>query len=1361
MAGAFDVFFSYSVRDHAAVEGTARALTDAGLRVFLDRWYLTPGQPWPQALERTLAACSAVAVFIGAEGLGPWQQRERDIALDRQAHEPGFPVIPVLLGGGDPALGFLKLNTWLDLSRGPTDAEALSILAAAIRREPPGPLAQQYSDAARAAVCPYRGLRPFREEDEPFFFGRNSFAETLTDAVLRKPFVAVVGASGSGKSSVVRAGLIPRLRRGAGDRVWDAITLVPTDRPLTSLAAALLPALEPDLSEVDRLAEVKKLAGHLANGTIGLRDVAGRVLAKQPGTDRLLLFVDQWEELYTQCADDAVRQAFVGQLLESASDQVFIVLTIRGDFMGRALDNRDLADRLQDAVVPIGPMTRHELKNSVVRPAEKTGLTWEPGLAEAILDDVGDEPGGLPLLEFLLEGLWAERRGNLLTHEAYQRLGRVSGAIAYRADAVFERLNDAERQAAQRLLMRMVRPGEGVEDTRRRAVLHDADEVADTTIQTLARERLIVTERDGGSGAVTVEVAHEALIRRWQRLRDWIDADREFLRTRERVAAQALLWEDDKRNPERLLPPGRPLAEGKDLLMTRRADLDRELIVYIEESTANAEAEEERARAIQRRRVRTARLIAAAMAVLAIVAGAGGLLAWWQRSEAQRNGERAARNAAEAELNLSRSLATLSELETNYGSPATALRVALAAVPRSISVTDQVYDRQAEKAISNAFQNLRELRRCAPNAAGLHAVAFSPDGQLLATGSLSYYLGIKSWDNTVRLWDVKTCRLILAFRAKQFSVLSVSFSPDGKLLATGSEDKTVQLWEVATGKEISTFRGHGEWVNSVAFSPDGRTLATASDDKTARLWDVATSSEIGVLRGHEDRVKSVAFSPDGRTLATGSWDKTARLWDLASRKEVRTLLGHDSFIGSVTFSPDSKLLATGSDDKTARLWDVATGREITVFRGSETAVSSVAFSPDGQILATNSWKSWRGMARLWKVATGKEITILRGHNGFVTSVVFSPDGSLLATGSTDGSARLWKVTGQEEAKTFRGHNSFVYTVAFSPDGKLLATGSYDKTARVWDVSTGKEITALRGHEAIVHSVAFSPNCKLLATSSNEPTARLWEVTTGKNASILRGHDNWVTSVTFSPDGRTMATGSLDGTARLWAVATGQAIAVLPVNERGTVNSVDFNPDGSLLATGSWDNTKLWAVASGSEVRSFLDNQRMIATFSPDGKLIASAFEDLNNPAVRLRQVISGKEVATFLGDGRGVNSLTYSPDGKLLAIASGGIAYIWEVSTGKEITVFRSPEGGVSSVDFSPDGGTLAISAGFIAQLWPVGQNLIDLACARVHELPLDERDKERFGITDEWCTPQVSGVLRAKLGLEKPDSEVAPVAVQ
>ena len=379
----FDVFFSYHWRDHAPVEAVARTLSKLGLRVFLDRWYLEPGQPWPKALERTLASCHSVAVFLGPDGLGPWQQREKDLALDRQAREPGFPVIPVLLTRADPALGFLKLNTWVDLSVNVADEAALGILCAAIRGQPPVPAGLQQIPAVRTEICPYRGLRPFREEDAAFFCGREAFTNKLVEAVERTSLVAVVGASGSGKSSAVRAGLIPRLREMKVGRIWEVATLVPTDRPLHSLAAALVPFLEPELTRVDRLAEINKLARHLAEGAVALRDVAADVLRMQPGTDRLLLFVDQWEELYTLVADAGERRRFLAEILDaSAKGPVTVVLTMRGDFFGQALSDRSFADRLQDGQVNLGPMTDDELERSITEPSEKVGLQLEPGLVD-------------------------------------------------------------------------------------------------------------------------------------------------------------------------------------------------------------------------------------------------------------------------------------------------------------------------------------------------------------------------------------------------------------------------------------------------------------------------------------------------------------------------------------------------------------------------------------------------------------------------------------------------------------------------------------------------------------------------------------------------------------------------------------------------------------------------------------------------------------------------------------------------------------------------------------------------------------------------------------------------------------------
>ena len=1211
MAGSFDVFFSYSTIDHAAVTRVARALHERGIRVFLDRWYLAAGQPWPQALERALASCGAVAVFLGAEGFGPWQQRERDLALDRQGHDPGFPVIPVLLSPADPALGFLRLNTWVDLSAGTEDEVAIEILAAAIRRQPPGPLALQQIAAVRAEVCPYRGLRPFREEDEPFFFGRGTSNETLVATLARQPFVAVVGASGSGKSSVVRAGLIPRLRRGEGGFVWDVVTLTPTDRPLASLTAALLPSLEPNLSEGDRLLEVNKLAAHLTEGSVALRDITGRILEKQQGTDRLLLFVDQWEELYTVCPDEQTRRAFATHLLEAtAAGSVKVVLTMRGDFFGRALADRALSDQLRNAVVTIGPMTRGELTETIVKPAEAVGLTFEGSLAETIADDVGEEPGNLPLLEFLLEALWKARRGGLLQYDAYHRLGRVPGAIAHRADEVFEReLTESEKLAAQRLLIRMVRPGEGAEDTRQRADMPEADPVAEATVRKLTDARLVVTERDVATGRKTVEVAHEALIRGWQRLRGWVDQDREFLRTRERIASEAKLWEHEGRSPDRLLPPGRPLVEGEDLLATRRIDLEENLVEYILASSAAENFRKEVALALQRRQLVRARSSAAAMLLLAVIAAS---FAYWWATER----EVALKNLDLAQRNEWRALSALANIEAEKGSPATAVRVALSILPMSVSVPGRPYAREAEGALLRAEQQLREVTRFVIHDAVVSSVAFSPDGRTIVTGS---------GDKTARLWEVASGLEIAVLRGHEDAVLSVAFSPDGHTVVTGSGDRTARLWDVASGLEIAVLRGHEDAVSSVAFSPDGRIVVTGSGDKTARLWEVASSREIAILRGHESDVLSVAFSPDGRTVVTGSGDKTARLWEAASGREIAILRGHEDAVSSVAFSPAGHTVVTGSGDKTARLWEAASGREIAAFRGHESDVLSVAFSPDGRTVVTGSRDK---TARLWEVASAHEIAAFRGHESDVLSVAFSPDGRTVVTGSRDKTARLWEVASNRDIAVLRGHESDVLSVAFSPDGRTVVTGSRDKTARLWEVASGREIAALRGHENAVLSVAFSPDGRTVATGSFDKTARLWEVASGREVAVLRGHENAVWSVAFSPDGSTVATGSLDKTARLWEVASGREIAVLRGHE-SDVLSVAFSPDGRTVVTGSLDKTaRLWEVVSAQEVAVLRGHEDAVSSvaFSPDGHTIVTGSLD---KTARLWEVVAGRDVASL------------------------------------------------------------------------------------------------------------------------------------
>jgi hypothetical protein len=498
-------------------------------------------------------------------------------------------------------LGFLRQLTWVDLRTQTLDL-GTAILAKAARGEPPGPDLKEHLDVVRASICPYRGLFHFREEDAAFFFGREASVDRLIDEVQRQPFVAVVGASGSGKSSVVRAGLIPRLRQTNAGRVWEIATLVPTDRPLHSLAAALLPILEPEMTRVDRLAEINKLAGHFAEGTVALRDVAADVLRAQPGTDRLLLFVDQWEELYTLVADDGARRRFLAEILDaSAKGTVTVVFTLRGDFFGQAVSDRSFADRLQDAQINLGPMTREELECAIRKPAEKIQLEFEAGLVRRILNDVRDEPGNLPLLEFVLKELWDNRHGGILSNETYDAIGGLHGAVAAKADELFKGLSSAEQKILQLIFLRIVRPSaESGLDTRRRAAFTELPREAIELVTKLANERLLVTNQSASGLEQTVEVAHEALISNWSTLHAWVNEDREFLLWRDRLGPLVAEWERAQESNEALLR-GPLLIEAQKWFDQRSQDLSDQERKFI---SASREERERLAREEKERRER-------------------------------------------------------------------------------------------------------------------------------------------------------------------------------------------------------------------------------------------------------------------------------------------------------------------------------------------------------------------------------------------------------------------------------------------------------------------------------------------------------------------------------------------------------------------------------------------------------------------------------------------------------------------------------------------------------------------------------------------------------------------------------------
>ncbi|GAX37841.1 NB-ARC domain-containing protein [Nodularia sp. NIES-3585] len=530
--------------------------------------------------------------------------------------------------------------------------------------------------------------------------------------------------------------------------------------------------------------------------------------------------------------------------------------------------------------------------------------------------------------------------------------------------------------------------------------------------------------------------------------------------------------------------------------------------------------------------------------------------------------------------------------------------------------------------------------------------------------------------------------------AKQLtSILSLAFSDNGRLLATGDVNGEIHLWEIDSGQAVLRCIGHAGWVHSISFSPDGKMLCSASSDHTVKLWDVFDGSCLKTLTGHHQRVRSAAFSPDGRMIASGSSDATIRLWDTNSGKCLKVLSGHDSFIWSVAFSPDGKMIASGSEDQSIKLWNVKTGECSQTLSGHHSWVRAIAFSPDGKLLASGSGDR---TLKIWETSTGKCLRTFTGHTQRLRSVAFSPDGKLVASGSGDRTVRLWSIADGQCLKNLHGHHSLLTSVAFSPNGTILATAAEDRSVRLWEVSTGSCIDIWQGYGGWVQSVAFSPDGKTLASGTEDKTVRLWNLEktqslkTLPDSLVLEGHRGWVCSVAFSPDGKHLASGSSDYNIKLWDVNTSQCLKTLQGHKR-SISSVVFSPNGLTLASCSGDYTlKLWDIITGNCLKTLEGHQGWLwsVQFSPDGVTLASASED---KTIKLWDIATGNCINTLVGHSSWVQAIFFSPDGKLLASASCDCTIrLWDVVTGQCLKTLRGHTSWVQSVAFSPQGEILA-----------------------------------------------------------------------
>jgi len=1187
--------------------------------------------------------------------------------------------------------------------------------------------------------APYRGLRALEAEDTAIFFGRDAaiirgmdqlrdMAETQVDRLL-----LVLGASGAGKSSFLRAGLWPQLALDHA-RFLPLPVIRPLDAVISGasgLAASLSGAFA-RLGKVRPPGPVK--AALAARGAAALEELLQELAAlaqvrllnvdasAPPPT--LVLPIDQTEELFAT-EGTAEAETFLSLLAAVLTGQarVLAIGTIRTERYHQ-VQSKALLSGVRRVLFDLPPIPDYDYRQVVEGPAQRSAggprnFTVEPALTEQLIGDaIGAD--ALPLLAFTLERLWTDYGAQgRLTLDDYTSMGGVTGsieaavafALAHPEQAPAIPSNKDAQNAALRgaFIPWLVRVDPATRTALRRPAPAEKIPVASRAIvDRFVAARLLVTDRR--DGVDMIEVAHESLLRQWPSLVAWLEADAADLAQMEEVCRAGSEWERNGRRDAWLDHRADRLVAAEALLRREdfRARLEGTGIAYV----GAARAAEERDRAARAhalaRQARTQRAMWFALGAVAVVLALGlGNALRQLRANQRMQAQLEARQTALDNAGLTQ-LVTISASEMERAQMDSALRISVLAAGRSINrnITGES-QASARAQLSGTLWLCRWRLVLAGRTGALYDAEYSPNGTRIVTASN---------DHSARIWDAATGRQIMVLNGHTGLVISAAYSPDGTRIVTTSYDHTARIWDAATGRQIAVLTGHRDNLSFAAYSPDGTRIVTASSDHTARIWDAATGQQLKILDAGTYQVFDAAYSPDGTRIVTALEDHTARVWDVTTGRQITVLSGHAELVNCAAYSPDGARIVTASDDQTARIWDAATGRQIKVLNGHTAGLIWASYSPDGNRIVTSSKDH---TARIWDATIGQQIAVLNAPS-IVVAASFSPDGTSIITAPLDPIARVWDSAPGPLIAVLNGHTDGVRSAAFSPDGTRILSASVDHTARVWDVRTGKQITELDGHTDSVRTAAYSPDGTRIVTAAQDRTARIWDAATLQQKSVLTGHTDWLLSAAFSPDGARIVTASADRTARVWDAATGRQIKLL-TGHGDWVNSATYSPDGSRILTASKDDTaRIWDAATGRQMMMLNGHTDWVRTaaYSPDGTRIVTASDD---GTARVWDAATGRQLAALTGHTDGAISAAYSPDGtRIVTTAGDRTARVWDAATGREIAVLRGHTSWVESAAFSPDG-TRIVTASLdkTARVWDVHEmslsvsQLLAEACGR------------------------------------------------
>jgi WD40 repeat protein len=1357
----YHVFLSHASSDKPAVEELALWLMREGLTPFLDEWDLVPGEDWTDALTEALAASRTCAVVIGPGDKGGWQTEEVKQSLLRRVRERNreagdrFRIIPVLLpgasapGADEPsAFDFLAEYTWVKFDKTLDEEGPRHRLACGIKGVPPG---RGPGVAVVAGEYPYRGLEVFDVKHANLFFGREKLTRDLVEmlgAILRGPgprLLAVVGPSGCGKSSLVRAGLIPVLKQGAleGNETWRWVIFKPGGDPFESLGIGLtaLPGGAGLLAETRQFLGINRFG---RDHDRSLHTAARLATREHPPPARLLVVADQFEQVFTQCAQEDDRRSLITNLLEAATvadGPVVVVLSLRADFLGKCAASRALADALSGRQKLVGAMSEDELRWAIEKPAALAGGEIESGLVDQLLHDVGSDPGTLPLLEFALSRLWSQKTGRRMTAEDYQAIGGLRGALNQHADAVIDGLREGGLEdVARRVFLDLIEPGKGTEDTRRRIAKARVAASAEwaEVVETLVRERLVTTDRPDDARGDTIELVHESLIRNWATLQGWVDADRKSIEARSEIQAAADRWVDHERHPDYLLD-GLPLANALEWAKTQADDLAR--LAPVGEFLAESDAAERRRRddelrrrddelEKERRHGRRVGVLAIVVSVLAIVSVGLGILADTARKTAEKERdakgkalteavEARAREKSQRLIADSRRLAVLSALERDHHLD-TALLLAVEAVQAEETL-------EARQCLFDGLQSQPRLKSFLYRQHGMTShVCFSSDGRMWAA------IG-RAHGHLITTQDIN------------LSCYGLTVSSDGRLIAYARRGY-FELWDTAKQERLAE---------------ENRIPSTGAD------WYLSSGA-----------ILSIAFNPSGDTLAIGYHDVPSfkketggvLLWDVSQHQFLTgiKLPEIQSGVGGLSFRPGGKALAgyvaSGDREGDLILWDL-NGRKVPDdgrLHLTEGPVRSLAFSPEGKVLAAGYSADGERGGGVVLLDVDKRTKVVDGHiavAGPVTEVKFVPNSKKLAIryiytavdppggmgpqlikpkGRT--AVVLWdwdshKVLRDEPIPQLRVDRTFA---AFTPDCQTLVVGYEDGAVVMWDLVVHnrlKDTLDLKGrflatssqgriysHGRLSRSLAYSPDGTILAVVDSDGVM-LWDVAGRKRA--IDGHlsvpQGPIDCLAFSPDGKTLAAGLSvpqpgyevrDGVV-IWDIADRTHVFMSePIKTKGPVFGVAFSPDGKTFAAEYYFGALLWDL---EDHRLLWDStfrrtdkgrsQHIITTycygvaFSPDpsGKTLriidksGIGFLDVASRKPLLDSRFEVPECAAF------------SPDGQTLAAVVEGGVVLWDIGSRKKVADLIP--GICNKAAFIRDGKILAVGGPRDIVFWDVSSH--------------------------------------------------------